>query len=227
MKRIKYIAIIVFSVSTLGSCSCLTKVSSLENKNSKEWIEGNLCQFCPSFGWYMLYDYKYKTITDTTTNLSISVCPCLQYYTIAMGPPLIPLIPNPRLLFLKKELKAHPFYIDIMLLNVANKTINLRSLEYSINKSKKIVYPSRIELLENKISRNQEGINVEELTNYDILAKSDTLKLRIYFELQRNKIKQFSIMFDKFAIDENVVHFPTLNLKRKSKYLYDPLIIGH
>ena len=226
MKEIRCIILVIFSIFTLESCSFLTRVSSLENKKSKGWIEGNFCHYCQSFGGFMSYDYRYKMTADTSANLSISICPCLQYYSITFGPPLIPLIPNPNLLFLKKDWDAHPFYIDIMFLNFKNKTIDIKSLEYSINKSKKIVSPSRIELLENKILRNEEGVNVEKLTDYDVFANSDTLKLRVYFDLRRNNVKQFSIKFDKFVVDEKIVRFPTLNLKRKSKFLYDPLVIG-
>jgi hypothetical protein len=218
MKQLKYILIVISSAIILGSCSFLTKVSSLEIKKSERWIEGNICQSCESFGGYMMYDYKYKTITNDS--LLISVCPRLYYYSLSAGPPLIPLIPNPFLLFPKKW---SLFDIDIKFQNFKGKVIDITYLQYGVKKSKTRIIPTKIELL----TYNGKGVDTTEIKEQKFQVSSDTLELHILFNISQNKIKRFSINFDHFTVNDSIVYFPTLNLKRKGRFLYDPLVIGH
>jgi len=218
MKQLKHIFNIIFSIFLLGACSCLTKVSSLEIKKSKGWIGGDICESCESFGWYMQYDYEYKMATHDS--LSISVCPRLYYYTIAMGPPLYPVIPNPRLLFPKKWSK---FDVVIKFQNFKGKTIDINSLQYGVKKSKRKIIPDKIGLL----TYRRNGADTTELTEQKFYVNSDTLYLLVHFNIPQNKVKRFSINFENFIVNDSIIHFPILNLKRKSRFLYDPLMIGH
>ena len=231
MSKIKYILTIISIILLFESCSFLTKVTSLEIKKSKGWTEGDICQSCSSVVGYMMYYYKYKTANNDS--FSISICPCLYYHSVSFGPPAIPFIPIIRRSSYF-EWEKHPFFIDIEFKNFKGKTIDINSLQYTVNKSNTNISPISIELLPYKKSHSkrdnyspQTKIDTVFLTEQKFYVNNDTIQIRIHFNLLRNKTKQFSINFENFTVDDNTVQFPILNLKRKRRFLYDPLVIGH
>jgi len=218
MKQLKHILIIVFPIILLGSCSFLEKVSGLENKSSNKWIESDICDSHYSLGGYMVYDYKYKK--NSNDSLSILVCPCLYSCWRSFGPPLVPFISSSWIPIKREE---DLFYVDLLFQDFKDKIIDVNTLEYSINKSKIKIIPNRIELLG---YHNRNG----ELVAQKLYVSSDSLKLRVHFDLPVSKIKQLTINFDNFTVNDSIMPFPILDLKRKSVFLYDPIQmipIGH
>jgi len=227
----KYLKIFFFiTLLAFFSCSVLTKYSVLIDKKSDKWERKGTCQFCESFGWTMTYDYKYnKSVNE---NLSISICPSSYGFTISFGPPLVPVIPNPRLL-LNHHWKDHPFFVDILFGNFNGKKVNLKSVKFIFsNKSKELKTDSIIMLSKNSdkkiefVRRGDEEAK-QKISDSIYQFEQDTTRLRFYFNYARNKVHRLAIDFSKLQVNDSIVSFPEINYVKRSRFLYDPLVIGH
>jgi len=207
-----------------ASCSFLIKESVLLNKKSENWKRTETCQRCESFGWFTKYDYKY--CTSTCDNLTISVCPSLYGFTITFGPPIVPVIPSPNL-FISSEWENHPFFVDLMFQKFKGNVTDLGSIDFIFNKQNIKIDADSVFLLSQSIQRFEGEIGLKRITDSKYLIECDTTRIRFYFHVHRNKVRKLSIDFTKLKVNNNFVPFTKINFWKRSRFLYDPFVLGH
>jgi hypothetical protein len=200
------------------------KESVLLNKKSDNWAKTETCQRCESFGHFTKYDYKY--CTSTSDNLTISVCPSLYGFTIAFGPPIVSVIPSPNL-FISPEWENHPFFVDLMFQKFAGKVTDLHSIDFLINKQNVKIEADSIYLLSQSTQRFEGEVGLKRITDNKYLIERDTMRIRFYFHVPRNKVHKLSIDFTRLKVNNNIVFFTKIDYWKRSRFLYDPFVLGH
>jgi len=228
----KYSLKIIFFIILLGfySCSFITRQSVLIDKKSDHWERAGTCQICESFESNKTYDYKY--MKSTKEDMTISICPSSYGFCVLFGPPFIPVIPNLVQLF-KNHGKNHPFFVDILFGNFKGKIVDLESVKFTFStkciefRADSIVLLSQNKAKKREFVRNGNEKCRQKISDSLYQFKQDITRLRFYFNFPRNKVGKLSIDFSGLQVNNNIVSFSKINYLKRSRFIYDPFVIGY
>jgi hypothetical protein len=228
MKVVTYILdFIGFCILILvnSGCSFVNKVSVLEANKSPNWSE---CGTCYSYYTFKLSTKSYQYLGDS---VSFIICPCAKPSSnILIGPPFIPVIPNPfAWLHQKPDVK---FFVDMKIdSHHKNVTIDLSRIKFQIFKDTlsnptiiRIItnrhYGEPEEFFDHRKDLNGKFVNYSDSILYSsIITITNPLIVRFEFGEMTTKVKQLLVRFDPSVKNDSISQ---IRFKKHNKFVYRP-----
>ena len=214
--KLKVIGFFILIIAN-SSCSFLWKANVWESSNSPEWKD---CDICYRYSDMNVNTRSYKFIADSCL---ITICPCAKPgFHFLLGPPFIPVIPNP---FIILPVKPNPkFFIDIIVdTRGRNLTLNLSNFQFKLSNDT-LTKPSSIRLLSSEyygepevsIFHKDTNSNDSTLSN-NLLVVTHLIIIRFEFSVLTTKVKHLSVRFDSI---------PEIKFKKHLKLVYKPFVLA-
>lgn len=219
MKGIRYILRILglyLLIMTNSNCSFLNKVTVLDSRKSSNWEDCDVC-------------YKYSNVNLSTKSYQfradsflITICPCAKPgFNILFGPPFVPVIPNPFILFPAKP--NAKFFVDMKIDNKGESlSLDLSKFQFQIIKDS-LTKPSLIKLIVDKQYGQPEELfgkyenYTDSVINKNIITITQPLIIRFEFSILTTKVKRLSIRFDSL---------PEIEFRKHIKFVYKPFVFA-
>ncbi len=224
----KFILSIILSL-TLVSCSHFRGVGIRKQKGESEW------KITEKPHPYWSIGTKTPVYGIKKNNLSVSIWPCPKpNWVILIGPPIVPVIPNPMLLvwpFLNNGSKGDIlFFVNFRFINMSTDTILIDLTKVNFENKHKVLSPSNLSMLDphrfsyikqdRTVNTKRNEINNIPIPSFYKIKPADTLIVSYDFNEWSMDVNKLTIKFDNIS---NTVILPPITYKTKLNFVYQPI----
>jgi hypothetical protein len=211
--KMKVLVPLVFLLCCLGltACSFLVKSQhwSPETKDTK-WVSSDVCVHYRGYSNVKSAKFEYKDVT-------ISVCPRFKGGpALAVGPPGLPIIPNPGALFGGDDER----FTILLTIDSRNHMTGVDLSNIRVKFSEQTILPV--------LSAEVLGIGgkKESATINKVFAGKEIAKYDLTFDISKNQVGEIVIDLGTVEVDEESIILPPLIYKNDPTVDYFPFVFG-